>query len=202
MSSLRDQKAEETRERILSVTADEIVRVGYQSTALNDIIKKVGLSKGAIYHHFSNKLELGYAVIDELFAKQEAEAWDGALSQENPVEGLIEFLTCMTDNLKGESLECGCPFNNLAHEMSPLDEGFRQRVEAVFNRRRKRIAQAIQESQDKGQFSANVDAEDTASFVLATMQGAMGLAKNAQCNEAYEKAIRGLITYIRSLQLA
>ena len=34
--------------------------------------------------------------------------------------------------LEGSPLNLGCPLNNLAQEMSPLDEGFRTRTQQVF----------------------------------------------------------------------
>ena len=69
-ASQQRSRAEETRGRILEAAGEEMRRVGFRAMGLNDILKKLHMSKGALYHHFQNKLELGYAVLDELYAKR------------------------------------------------------------------------------------------------------------------------------------
>lgn len=47
-----------TRQKILEVAYQLFVEQGYQGTSLSQIIEKTGLSKGAIYYHFSSKEDL------------------------------------------------------------------------------------------------------------------------------------------------
>ena len=72
--------AEKTRQKILDVTADEIHQHGFQSTSLSTILTRCAISKGALYYHFSNKLELGYAVFEEVFVSMFLDSWQPALS--------------------------------------------------------------------------------------------------------------------------
>ena len=51
----RNKHPEETAARILSAAARLFLEKGYDRTSLQDIIQQTGLSKGAIYHHFSSK---------------------------------------------------------------------------------------------------------------------------------------------------
>ncbi|MEO0971905.1 MAG: TetR/AcrR family transcriptional regulator, partial [Pseudomonadota bacterium] len=64
MSERPPQQAEQTRDRILTSAAEEIYRVGFQAASTANILKQLGISKGALYHHFASKQALGYAVLD------------------------------------------------------------------------------------------------------------------------------------------
>jgi len=87
----------------------------------------------------------------------------------------------------------------VAQEMSPLDEGFRNRVEKVYSRWERRMTEAFLRAQRDGHMRKDVDASEAAAFVIATTQGAIGLAKNAQATEVFSKSVRGLTRYLEGL---
>jgi AcrR family transcriptional regulator len=200
MTLQRSIKAEETRCRILEVAGEEMMRVGYRSMGLNDVLKKLCMSKGALYHHFHNKLELGYAVLDELYAKRFLNTWVLPLDQENPLRATIDALQCLAGDMGTESLKCGCPMNTLASEMSAIDEGFRLRIEKVFTRWKARLTEAFTRAQGKGYMRDDVDAEDTAVFVIVAIQGALTVAKNAQDKKIFVQAAQSVSNYLSSMQ--
>ena len=53
---------EKTLENILSVSAKLFTEKGYEKTSIQDIINELGMSKGAIYHHFKSKEEILNAI--------------------------------------------------------------------------------------------------------------------------------------------
>ena len=54
-----------TRTRLLTAAYDLLVEEGYQSTTLQGVARRAGLSTGAIYCHFANEQELlALAVLD------------------------------------------------------------------------------------------------------------------------------------------
>ena len=48
----------DTRERILEVAADLFIEQGYDATSLREIAEKIGVTKAALYYHFSNKEDI------------------------------------------------------------------------------------------------------------------------------------------------
>lgn len=61
-----------TRTRLLAAAYDLLVEEGYQSTTLQGVARRAGLSTGAIYCHFVNKQELmALAVLDRWTQAQE-----------------------------------------------------------------------------------------------------------------------------------
>ncbi len=201
MATKRELKAEITRDKILEASAEEIFRVGFRAASLSDILSKHGISKGALYHHFPDKLSLGYAVLEERFGKCLEESWEKALSGDDPLAGITGLLLERANLDCHDTLCCGCPVNNLATEMSPVDEGFRERIEKIYNNWHKQIARAVLEGQNRGVVRNDLEATEVAYFVMASIQGAIGLAKNAQDNNLFKNALQGLFGYLEGLRV-
>ncbi|WP_048600993.1 TetR/AcrR family transcriptional regulator [Rubeoparvulum massiliense] len=64
----RNKYPEQTLEQILNVSAKLFKEKGYEKTSIQEIIDELGMSKGAIYHHFKSKEEILYAVMDRQFS--------------------------------------------------------------------------------------------------------------------------------------
>lgn len=62
------QRAIETRRRVVLAAAQVVETKGYEGASVSDILDVAGLTKGAMYHHFDSKSSLVRALIDEQFA--------------------------------------------------------------------------------------------------------------------------------------
>lgn len=60
------EDALETRHRILDTAVEVFSRQGVARTSLNDIAKEAGVTRGAIYWHFDNKVAMFDAMIERL----------------------------------------------------------------------------------------------------------------------------------------
>jgi AcrR family transcriptional regulator len=188
-----------TRHKLLEAAFLEIYRTGFQAASLDAILAKAGVTKGALYHHFKSKLELGYAVVDELIRGHVLARWVGSLeSADNAVDGLVAVLSGKMPQDFDPSL--GCPLNNLAQEMSPLNEGFRKRLEGVYDEWREGIARVLRKGQQKGQVRADVDPAETAAFLVASLEGGMSLSKNSQDKRLLDKCRGALVKYLEGLR--
>lgn len=197
----RPQQAEHTRERILEGAAEEMYRVGYQAASTANILKRLGISKGALYHHFPSKQALGYAVLDEYIAARQARCWDDVSQTSDPLGAVIDQLTVQCDTMCAEQMRHGCPINNLAQEMSPLDEGFRERVSAIYRHWQLSLEGAFERAQALGTMDPATDAQGLATLIVATTQGAVGLVKNAMDESLFRQAITALIVYLRAQRI-
>jgi len=191
-----------TRQRILDAAFMEIYRNGFQGMRLDDVLLVTGLTKGALYHHFPNKRALGYAVVDEVILPTIEAMWlQPVKNAADPLQGLITVIEQLPDNKPPEVIQYGCPVNNLAQEMSPLDEGFRQRLDYIFRLWHDVTEQALERARQQGRIRDDVDCDETATFILAAVEGCIGIAKNAQSKERLRSCNRGLVGYLRSLQV-
>jgi TetR/AcrR family transcriptional repressor of nem operon len=101
-----------------------------------------------------------------------------------------------------ERMRHGCPINNLAQEMSPLDEGFRERVAAIYRRWQQTLERALERAREFGQMRPEADPAVIAAMIVATTQGAVGMAKNSLDETVFRQALAGLLAYLRSLKRA
>lgn len=179
--SKRVRAPAETRRKILEAAFEEFYMRGFQAASVDGILAKAGVTKGAIYHHFSDKTALGYAVLEELVCEGMLQAYLVPLEQAtgDPLDALQHTLRRRADDFIETGVALGCPVNNLAQEMSPLDEGFRLRAAAGLDALIDAFADAIERAKRSGSVRADVDARRIAAFVVAAVEGSFGMAKNA-----------------------
>jgi len=195
----RLHEPERTRERLLQAASREIYRSGYQSASLDTILAVAGVTKGALYYHFKSKETLGYAVVEEIIAPDLRAKWLRPLQRgDNPIDILIGIV--QSESVRPEDVRGGCPLNNLAQEMSPLHEGFRKRLATVFHAWRGGVAAALRRGQAQGQVRRDVEPAEIASFLIATLEGYVSLAKNAQDAKVMKAGKRNLVDWLRSLR--
>jgi len=193
---------EETRARILQAAFEEIHRNGFQGASINAIVSSAGITKGALFHHFSGKNALGYAVVDEIIRPQVREVWiDPLRNRENPIQAFKEiFKDCREDMEKNpEQVLNGCPVNNLAQEMSPLDEGFRLRIESIFEEWRRVIAEAFARGMENGTVRQDLSPAATAVFLVSAFEGIVGAIKSSRSIPLAQHALTGLFDYLDGL---
>src|SRR5215813_10445508 len=75
MASKPTKAPDATRRKILEAAFMEFYKNGFQGGSLNQIVEAAGTTKGALFHHFAGKQELGYAVIDEIIAPILEQRW-------------------------------------------------------------------------------------------------------------------------------
>ncbi|WP_225229140.1 TetR/AcrR family transcriptional regulator [Paenibacillus gallinarum] len=64
----RNKYPEQTLEQILAVSSKLFTEKGFEKTSIQDIIDELGMSKGAIYHHFKSKEDILDAVMNKQFS--------------------------------------------------------------------------------------------------------------------------------------
>lgn len=189
-----------TRERILGTAFREFYQHGFQGGSINRIVTDAGITKGALFHHFTGKVELGYHVVDEVIRPYMEEKWIKPLREaDDPIRTLRQILYRAAETMK-DSVCQGCPLNNLALEMSPLDEGFRTRINLIYDAQRTAVREAFERGIAAGHVGKSVNPARAAAFIVAALTGMVGTAKNAQCMDLMRQAGEGLIDYLDSLK--
>jgi TetR/AcrR family transcriptional regulator, transcriptional repressor for nem operon len=191
-----------TRQRILHAAFVEFYQNGYQGGSLNRIVREAGGTKGALFHHFAGKEPLGYAVVDEIIGPLLVQRWlaplDGAEDPISAIQGA--FRRFIAEDTASGHFVLGCPLNNLAQEMSPLDEGFRTRVERLYHAWRTRVATALAAGAERGTVRADVDPHNAAALVVAAQMGIWGTGKQSQDPALMRQAGEAVCHWLESLR--
>jgi AcrR family transcriptional regulator len=199
---MSEQPEETTRQRILRIAFEEFYRYGYQGGSLNRIVEQSGLTKGALFHHFAGKQELGYAVVEEVIWPRFKVTWiDPLENSSDPLADLKRILQHMaTHGLPDGSWVQGCPVNNLAQEMSPLDEGFRTRLETIYTAWRHALQTALTRGIRASTVRKGIAPVKVAAFIVAALEGIIGTVKNSQDEQLLRDAGDALLDYLDSLR--
>ena len=196
-----ERNPKQTRKVILEKAFQEVLKHGFQATSLDSILSKTGLTKGAFYHHFPNKTALGYAIVDNIIDKIFSQEWDCKyVAGTNPIDYFKGFIKEKVDNLTSDELTFGCPLNNLIQEMSPLDEGFRSRLENVYVKWSLCFEGPLKQGQEDGFVRKDIDPKKVATFIVAAMEGCAGAGKNSQSKQVFVDCADGLMDYLDGLR--
>jgi len=201
----RDLKSDvdemDTRERILIAAYQEMHLNGFQSSGLSQILDRAGVTKGAMYHHFKNKSELGHAVIDEIINDQMLQGFINPVEAfDNPIDGIESLITGAGCMFTLKDIELGCPLNNLAQEMAPVDEVFRQKLNSIYERWIDYMQSKLVQGQKDGFVKNDIDCYQMAVLIVATLEGCLSAAKVSQNLESLQLCGAGLIQHLNFIR--
>ncbi|MFC0226825.1 multidrug efflux transporter transcriptional repressor AcrR [Serratia aquatilis] len=175
MARKTKQQALETRQQILDAAVREFSERGVSATSLTDIATAAGVTRGAIYWHFKNKVDL----LNEVWELSESKIGDleieyQAKFPDNPLrilrEILIYILTATVDDCRRralmEILFHKCEFIG---EMMPLHEARK----VLYLESYERIERVLLDSMEHGQLPADLHTRRAAIVLRAYVTGLM-----------------------------
>jgi TetR/AcrR family transcriptional regulator, transcriptional repressor for nem operon len=180
----------------------EFYRNGFQGGSLNKIVEAAGITKGALFHHFASKQELGYAVVDEIIHPILQERWIKPVANSaDPIADLKRaFRQFVKEDIASGHYVQGCPLNNLAQEMSPLDSGFRQRIDKLYDIWRSSYAAAFTAGIKARKVRKDISPRNVAALVVASQMGIWGTAKSSQDPQLMVHACDAICDYLDGLK--
>ncbi|OEO30659.1 TetR family transcriptional regulator [Devosia insulae DS-56] len=86
----RSEMIVETRAKLVAAGRRAFAEVGYAEASMDHFTSDVGLTRGALYHHFGDKRGLFEAVVAEIDSEMTARLKARALKAPNPWESFVE----------------------------------------------------------------------------------------------------------------
>ena len=78
-----------TRRSLLDAARSMFAENGYHGTAAEEIVRRAGMTRGALYHHFEDKKDLFRAVVDEMEGEIDEEIEEAERAQPNLPETVM-----------------------------------------------------------------------------------------------------------------
>jgi AcrR family transcriptional regulator len=173
---------------------------GFRAASIEAILESTGLTKGALFHQFATKLELGYAVVDEVLVPMTLARWvDPIAAFENPLEGILHQLKVNIGGAPQDELNLGCPLNNLIQEMANSDAEFQKRLCRVIELWIDGIELEIKRGQKSGHILKSVRARDVAEYVVMSHQGFFGIIKGLRDKRIFRSLLGSLERYFTGI---
>ena len=178
-------KRTKKRDELIQVGKDLIVRQGFKSTGLNDILTTANIPKGSFYYYFDSKEDFGLAIVDD-FAREyrqqleiilgDREAYPKGNRAYSPLTRLRNYFELKIADMEASGCTDGCLIGNLAQELSSQNELFRDRLNQVFAEWEQYFVRCLQAAYEAGEISSDRH-EDLAKFILSSWEGAILQAK-------------------------
>lgn len=165
MGHSQAEKAE-SRERILSITAQKIRESGFDSISVAEIMKLANLTHGGFYGHFKSKDELIAAALER--AMRDGEALS-AVKTKTKGRGTVKMmLNSYLSPAHRDEMGSGCALSALAGDIARSDEGVKAVVANQLERYFGSMSEAIGDVEGADQFAVSA---------WSTMIGAVMLSR-------------------------
>ncbi|WP_449600267.1 TetR/AcrR family transcriptional regulator [Paenibacillus sp. Marseille-Q9583] len=120
------KEAEERRNEIIDAAEELFSQKGFDGTSTNDILEKVGIARGTLYHHFKSKEDIMDALIERYSVRLLGAAQEIAADKSIPVvERIIRVVMAL--NLSGGSSK-----EIMEHIHKPQNALMHQKIEKVI----------------------------------------------------------------------
>ncbi|MCC5640175.1 TetR/AcrR family transcriptional regulator [Nostoc sp. CHAB 5844] len=189
-------KGEETKTRILRQAAELFNQQGYAGSSISDIIRVTGLQKGGIYNHFPSKDELALQAFDFAIALVSQRTRAAVRSKHHAIERLQAIIEVFSSFVKHPPIQGGCPLLNTAIESDDAHPALRDRAQQAMNSWLNLISQIITKGIDRNEIRPEVNADEVATIIIATLEGAMMMSKLYDDEIHMQRAITHLKQYI------
>ena len=187
-----------TRERIVEAARLLLFRQGYTATGISQILKAAEAKSGSLYHFFPSKEDLLAAVLENYRGMLESHVLKPAYERaSDPVERLFSLLDGYRRLLEQTGFDLGCPIGNLALEVSNNHPRARPLLTDNFDAWSHAVQALLDEA--SGRLPPDVDRAALARHVLATMEGAVMLARTYRSFEPFDQAVHQLRDYVDRL---
>src|SRR5579872_5633744 len=184
-------KGARTRARIVEEAAALIHERGVAATTLDDVKVAAEVSGSQMYHYFPDKNDLVQAVIDyqaDAIVNRNRQALSGA----NGVEAWRNMVITAAKRTKAKG---GCQLGSLASQLAESDPEARALIAAGFDQWAAAISEGLRSLHADGKLPSDIDPDDLATTLLATLQGGLLLAQVQRSTRPLETAVDSLLPH-------
>jgi TetR/AcrR family transcriptional regulator, transcriptional repressor for nem operon len=189
-------------EKILSKGRELMLQNGYNGTGIEDICKAAEVTKGAVFHYFKDKEELGLALLDYHWSlTQQMLASTPYATLSDPFERITAYVDLFVMMGEMPGVTHSCLFGNLTQELSETHERIVDRCAVAFVTWQNQIATDLAAAQRMYQSTGDWDAVSIAEHFVGIYEGALILIKARKEPQILSRSMRHFKAYLFSLFL-
>lgn len=180
-----------TSQQILDVAQDLVQTRGFNAFSYGDIAKALKMTSASLHYHFPSKADLGKSLIaryEDRFLQELYTIDAGGGTMTNRFRAFVDIYADVLAN--NHMCLCGM----LAAEFETLPQTMQSALDHYFEATEIWLETVLEQGKRDGQFSFDDPALEVAQFAIATLEGAMILARSHGTHDRFRTAAKRLIT--------
>ena len=175
-------KGERTREKILDLTYESVIRKGFAATSIEELVEATGITKSGFFYHFKDKADLARQLI-ETYTGRNARFLDDMTQRarelsEDPLHSFLIFLKLYAERMEEKTAgHPGCMVATVTFQDQGWDQATRQLVIDMVIAWRTRFIAWLEEIAEAYPPKGRASLEDLADAILAYTYGGMTLVR-------------------------
>jgi TetR/AcrR family transcriptional regulator, transcriptional repressor for nem operon len=192
VQSLPRTKGEKTRERILELAYEAMIRKGFASTSIEELVEAAGITKSGFFYHFKDKTDLARQLIESYTGRNalflDTLAQRARELSDDPLHSFLIFLKLYAEQMEEMTVQHpGCMVATVTFQDQAWDRGVRQLVIDQVMAWRARFLGWLQEIARVYPPKGKASLDDLADAILAFTYGGMTIARALNDNSAISR---------------
>jgi len=186
---------ENTREKLIEATYEEVYSHGYQGASLSNILNTANVHKGSMYHFFKNKKELVLCAISEKMNERYEKLFQIIIKENSPC---LQPLYALLRDTTRRDFKRGCPLGNLVQEMSNLDNDFDKTLKKIYQSFCDVLENIYNHAVKMKELPSTCNTRRLALFSVSCLEGALLSVKASSNDQDFCDVVEELITHIEN----
>ena len=193
-----------TREKILDAAQELILQRGYVGMTVEHVLDRVGITKGAFFHHFKTKDDLAKALLRR-FADKDAKIYSETRDRaeklsDDPLQQMLIFIRLFEEMFESLSEPYpGCLFASYIYELQQFDDETRGLIEESFRKWRELLKEKFEAIARKYPPRAKIEAASLADAFTVVLEGAFITGKAMNEPAVISEQLRHFRNYVELL---
>ena len=184
---------DKSKNKILEAALHVFVKKGYAETRMDDIVESSGLSKGAIYHHYSSKKDLFLSLIDYWEVNSFPNFLDNDYSKLSASDKLRNVITEIVNTYKNKKFVflAELEFWSLANH----DKDVRKKTKSLYNKLLSFFKNIVHDGIESKEFK-DINVEVAALSIMTSIQGVIWFSIFEETSVSAEEYLNDVIEFI------
>jgi TetR/AcrR family transcriptional repressor of nem operon len=179
-----------TRERLIETGLQRIHKIGYAATGVKEILDLAGVPKGSFYHYFPSKEAFAREVLQR-YASREVQRWETILGDAKlpPLKRLRKYFNQLISVYGQKGPISGCLLGQMSVEVAEQSPEIQSLLSSAFRHWQEAIAALLRSAVDRGDLPRSTKADELASFLLNSWEGALVRSKAERSDQPLDTFI-------------
>ncbi len=190
-----------TMQRLQNTGLELFYAQGYYNTSVDDILKKLDLSKGAFYYHFDSKEDYFIQIIQNLLARKiYSTLIEPIEGHDNPLSLITKCFDDAMETAVHNEMDYGCILSNFLTEFNGKNDVIMRHLNEIVTVWEVNLVTSLQKGKFNGYLDRHVDCEAAATFLMSSYFGVRTLMTSEAPSAKKYRFMSQLRQYFKSIE--